>query len=106
MEANRINFISNSNNKLNNKYFTSIRLSSKYVHLVGAIFGIYCVGLFRKKAILIRAKSYNINFLDDCFIATDSGLERDEFLKVMSDFYPHVDINDAIFYQLLFKSID
>ncbi len=92
---NKIVFDENYNNKLNNKYFTTVRLWSQekedyYEKLVGKEFSVFLKGEFFCKAKLIGLfDSYFQRIMESCpfFSYLDAGLNQDDFFVLMERMY-------------------
>lgn len=108
---NEIKFTYNWNNKLDNKYFTTIRLYSVGKFKIGEEYDI----LVKNKkeyhkiysAILVAGLKYKLDDIPLFLFAQDTGYDKEASIKIVETMYKNsnIDIHNALFAILLFKRI-
>jgi hypothetical protein len=103
---NSINFKTNSNNKVNCKYFTALVAKSNVVYNEGTMYRISIGHLFVKYALLLKIENIYLNELNDLFTYCDSEMSAVDMINELVIIYDVKNINSTVFVRLLFKTTD
>ena len=85
-----LHFAQNFNQKLDCKYFTSIR-PQRDIYQIGKKMDIYCQNHFLKEATIISIKTLSLAELDDWTAFLDAGMSRHELTALLKTFYPEAE---------------
>lgn len=103
MGKNVLNFSTNWNNKLDSKYFTTIRASKNYIN-----YNVLIVSYKNKAKVvkIIDAKMLKLSQLNDWICYLDAGYSLKDTIKILEKMYnfDH-NIDDKVFYYYLIESI-
>lgn len=116
MTQNQIRFSQNWNNKLHNRYFTTIRLwtDEKYRYYFNLarnniLVDIISEGVMIGSAKLIKLELVKLNKISETLCYTDAGMNKQDFRKLMESMYsskPQWDGDSTDFIILLLERID
>lgn len=92
MEQN-LDFSYNWNNKLNGKYFTTIRLHNPLKYCVGNILKVTLKLQPRGRVKILRVKTMTIDQINDYIACLDTGYQAEECKKFLKGMYKNKGIN-------------
>jgi uncharacterized protein YqfB (UPF0267 family) len=107
MEADKINFQTNWNGKLDCKCFTTFRLSGdKYQ--IGRAYEIQLNGKYLKTARCIDKKTLRLDQVNEWIARIDTGYSLEEFRKVVRTMYKNIvtDFGTQEFVLVLLETVD
>lgn len=82
----KINFSTNWNNKLDNAYYTTLRLSGRLC--VGDTVEVWHNKSFKHHALVRGKRKMTIDQINDWMAAIDTGYEREECCNILRRMYP------------------
>lgn len=106
MNPKDINFSANWNNKLDNKFFTTIRLQNKNKYQIGHYFNIYLKGMLYKKAVIKDIWVIHLGQLDQFTACLDTGYSLEQTKGILYKMYPGVEWKYQHIYVLLLETFD
>jgi hypothetical protein len=103
---NTISFSANWNNKLDCKYFTTIRIYNPLKHKTGKKVDILLKKKLKNKAQIIGVKKGYIKDLGayDCYL--DTGYSKQETISIMLKMYPKINFKHQLVALVLLKKIE
>lgn len=107
-EKDTIKFSTNWNGKLNNHYFTTIRLSNPRKYQVGKDYAIELRQVIQKHPVqLISKKTFTLDKINDFIAYIDTGYPPDKAKEMLCNMYKHkvTDIDNTQFDMLLLKKL-
>lgn len=106
MSNNVINFSTNWNNKLANRYFTTIRLKNCKKYIIGKSYCIQLQRKFLKNALIEDIKTIYLKDINEFIAGLDTGYSAHETKQMLTNMYSKKvdDINRQPFYFILLKT--
>lgn len=101
-----INFSYNWNNKLNCKFFTTLRLTNYNKYRTGLVYEIQLNNQSIKHARIVEIKVFPLDKINDFISGLDTGYNKEETIKIINRMYPETINNvDKSFMLILLETV-